>query len=202
KEAEDKLYRQKLLQNQSIKSSILKSLKIGLGAKSSETEEHTERVVINAVKVGEKLELEMSLIDELRIVADLHDIGKIGIREDILLKAGKLTKEEFEIMKTHTEKGYRIIKASSELKNVAEGVLYHHERWDGTGYPMKLKGEEIPLVSRIINVVDAFDVMTNDRVYKKGINKEAAIKELRACSGSQFDPNIVEVFIECINSNY
>lgn len=199
KEAEDKVYRQKLLQKQSIKSSILSSLKMGLGAKSAETEEHTERVALNAVKVGEKLELELSIIDELKIVAELHDIGKIGIREDILLKPGKLTNEEFEIMKTHTEKGYRIIKASSELRNVAESVLYHHERWDGKGYPMGLKGEEIPLVSRIISVVDAYDVMTNDRNYKKAISKTMAVKELLRCSGSQFDPVIVKALIECIN---
>ncbi|HEY5557817.1 MAG TPA: HD domain-containing phosphohydrolase [Acetobacterium sp.] len=122
---------------------------------------------INAVKVGEKLDLEMSEIDELRIVAELHDIGKIGFDQDMLLKPGKLTVEEYEIMKTHSEKGYRIIKASSELQNVALGVLHHHERWDGTGYPMGLKGAEIPLFARIITLVDSYDVMTNDRIYKK-----------------------------------
>ncbi|MGL5353212.1 MAG: diguanylate cyclase, partial [Clostridium sp.] len=199
KEAEDRVYRQKLLQKKSIKSSILNSLKIGIGASSEETEEHTSRVVYNAIKIGEKLELELSELDELRIVAELHDIGKIGISEEILLKEGKLSEEEFEIIKTHTEKGYRIIKAASELKDVAQGVLYHHERWDGAGYPMGLKGEEIPLYSRIISIVDAFDVMTNDRVYKKGIDKRSAIEELRACSGTQFDPNIVDIFVECIN---
>ena len=98
---------------------------------------------------------------------ELHDIGKIGVSERILLKPGPLTEEEYEIMKTHSEKGYRIVMASSELKNIAESVLYHHERWDGKGYPIGLKGEEIPLLARIINVCDSYDVMTNTIVYNK-----------------------------------
>ncbi|MEG0307517.1 MAG: diguanylate cyclase [Clostridium sp.] len=196
KEAEDKVYRQKLLQKGSIKSSILNSLKIGLGTKSLETKEHTDRVILSAVKVGKILELEMSEIDELRIVADLHDIGKIGIPEDVLIKPGKLTNNEYEMMKMHSEKGYRIIRASSELQNVAQGVLYHHERWDGKGYPMGLKGEEIPIISRIVSVSDAYDVMTSDRIYKKAINSEEAIEEIKRCSGTQFDPRVVEAFLE------
>ena len=151
-----------------------------------------------AVKIGKYLGLEMSRIDELKIAADLHDIGKIGISEEILLKPGKLTEDEYKIIKTHSEKGYRIIKASSELKEVAESVLYHHERLDGRGYPIGLKGEEIPLLSRIISVCDSYDVMTSDRVYKKAMSKEDAIEELKRCSGTQFDPSLVKVFIECI----
>ena len=196
KEAEDKVYRQKLLQNKSIKSSILNSLKIGIATRAGETDEHVERVTKDAVQVGEKLGLEMSKLDELKIVANLHDIGKIGIREDILLKPGPLTFEEYEIMKTHSEKGYRIITASNELRSVAESVLYHHERYDGTGYPRGLKGNGIPLLSRIISVCDAYDVMTHDSVYKKAKSKEAAFKELKECSGTQFDPEIVDIFIE------
>ncbi|WP_055069921.1 sensor domain-containing diguanylate cyclase/phosphohydrolase [Clostridium massiliamazoniense] len=199
KEAEDKVYRKKLLQNRSIKSSVLNSLKIGLGIRSVETEQHTERVMINAIRVGEKLGLERSVIDELTIAAELHDIGKIGVSERILLKPGALTEEEYEIMKTHSEKGYRIVMASSELKNIAESVLYHHERWDGKGYPIGLKGEEIPLLARIINVCDSYDVMTNIRVYnKKAKSKEDAIKELKRCSGTQFDPKIVDIFISIL----
>ena len=199
KEAEDKVYRKKLLQNRSIKSSVLNYLKIGLGLRSVETEQHTERVMVNVIQVGEKLGLERSVIDELTIAAELHDIGKIGVSERILLKPGPLTEEEYEIMKTHSEKGYRIVMASSELKNIAESVLYHHERWDGKGYPIGLKGEEIPLLARIINVCDSYDVMTNTRVYnKKAKSKEEAIKELRRCSGTQFDPKIVDIFINIL----
>ena len=196
KEAEDKVYRNKLLQKSSIKGSILTSLKIGLGVNSGETEQHNERVVIRAIKVGEKLGLSMSELDELKIAAGLHDIGKIGISDDILSKSTSLTDEEYEIIKTHTEKGYRIIKASSELKSVAKSVLYHHERWDGKGYPMGLKGEEIPLLARVISVCDTFDVMISGRVYKSAMSKESALEELKRCAGTQFDPKVVDIFID------
>lgn len=197
---EEKVYRQKLLEKKSIKSSIMESLKKSLEEKNMETNEHTERVTKYALAIGKKLKLKISDLDELALVASLHDIGKIGISEDILLKPGRLTKEEFEVMKTHTEKGYRIINASSELGNVAKGVLTHHEKWDGTGYPLGLVGEEIPLMARIINVVDSYDVMTSDRIYKKAMVKEEAIKELKKCSESQFDPKVVECFIEYIQN--
>lgn len=196
KEAEDKVYRNKLLQKSSIKGSILTSLKIGLGFNSGETEQHNERVAIRAIKVGEKLGLSMSELDELKIAAGLHDIGKIGISDDILSKSTSLTDDEYEIIKTHTEKGYRIIKASSELKSVAKSVLYHHERWDGKGYPMGLKGEEIPLLARIISVCDTFDVMISGRVYKSAMSKKSALEELKRCAGTQFDPKVVDIFID------
>ncbi|WP_160683518.1 HD domain-containing phosphohydrolase [Clostridium sp. C2-6-12] len=201
REAEDKVYRQKLLQKNSLNSSIMYSLQTGLQAKSLETEEHTERVVNNALIIGERLSLPMSIMDELTIVAKLHDIGKIGINEDILLKQGNLSKEEFEIVKTHTEKGYRIVKASNQLDNVAKGVLTHHERWDGKGYPLKLKGESIPLVARIVSIADAYDSMTSNSVYKKALSKNDAIIELKRCSGKQFDPHIVKVFVEYLKEN-
>lgn len=133
---EEKVYRQKLLEKKSIRSSIMDSLKKSLEEKNMETNEHTERVTKYALEIGKKLRLKISDLDELALVASLHDIGKIGVNEDILLKPGKLTREEFEIMKTHTEKGYRIINASSELGNVAKCVLTHHEKWDGNGYPL------------------------------------------------------------------
>ncbi len=201
KEAEDKVYRHKLLQENSINSSIMYSLRMGLEAKSVETEEHTERVLENAISIGEKLSLSMSEMDELLIVAHLHDIGKIGISEEILLKPSKLTDDEFETIKTHTEKGYRIVKASNQLDGVARGVLTHHERWDGNGYPLKLKGEEIPLVARIVSVADSYDVMTHDRVYKKAMSMEDAVEELKICSGRHFDPEIVSIFIEYLEEN-
>lgn len=201
KEAEDKVYRQKLLQENSINSSIMYSLKTGLETKSMETEEHTERVLENAIVIGEKLSLSMFEMDELILVAKLHDIGKIGISEEILLKPSKLTDEEFEIIKTHTEKGYRIIKASNQLDSIAKGVLTHHERWDGNGYPLKLKGTDIPLTARIVCVADSYDVMTHDRVYKKAMSVEEAVEELKICSGGQFDPEIVNTFIEYLEEN-
>jgi diguanylate cyclase (GGDEF)-like protein/PAS domain S-box-containing protein len=200
-EAEDKVYRQKLLQKNSLNSSIMYSLQTGLQTKSLETKEHTERVVNNSLIIGKRLSLPMSVMDELTIVAKLHDIGKIAINEEILLKQGNLSEEEFEIVKTHTEKGYRIVKASNQLDNVAKGVLTHHERWDGKGYPLKLKGESIPLISRIVGIADAFDAMTNNNIYKKALKKEEAISELKRCSGKQFDPHIVKVFIEYLKED-
>ncbi|MDY5099539.1 HD domain-containing phosphohydrolase [Clostridium sp.] len=104
-------------------------------------------------------------------------------------------------MKTHSEKGYRIIKASSELHEVSRSVLYHHERWDVTGYPMGLNGDEIPLLARIIAVCDSYDVMTSKRVYKRAMSKEEAIEELKNCAGYQFDPKIVEIFIKGLEEN-
>lgn len=201
REAEDKVYRQKLLQKNSLNSSIMYSLQTGLQTKSLETEEHTERVVNNSLIIGERLSLPMSIMDELTIVAKLHDIGKIGISEEILLKQGNLSEEEFEIVKTHTEKGYRIVKASNQLDNVAKGVLTHHERWDGKGYPLKLKGESIPLIARIVSIADAYDSMTNNTVYRRALSKEDAIAELNRCSGKQFDPHIVKVFMEYLNES-
>ncbi|WP_459834396.1 sensor domain-containing diguanylate cyclase/phosphohydrolase [Clostridium carnis] len=195
KEVEERVYRQKLLQKKSVRSSIMESLKKSLEAKNMETEAHTERVVKYAMKIGKELKFKISELDELILVAKLHDIGKIAISEEILLKPGKLTKDEFEIMKTHAEKGYRIINASSELINVANCVLTHHERWDGKGYPLGLEGEKIPLMARIISIADSYDVMTTDRVYKKAMSKEDAIEELKRCSGTQFDPKIVNIFI-------
>lgn len=201
KEADNKVYRQKLLKEKSARSSIINSLSKGLGTKSIETKYHTERLLENAVIIGERLNLSISEMDELLLAAKLHDIGKIGVSEAILTKPGKLTSEEFEIIKTHTEKGYRIIKGSNELESVANAVLYHHERWDGEGYPMGISGEDIPLLARIICIVDAYDVMTNDRVYKNAMSKEDSIKELERCSGTQFDPEIVKVFSKYLKEN-
>lgn len=196
KEADDKVYRQKLLQKNSLSSSMMYSLQMGLQTKSLETEEHTDRVLEHSLAIGERLYLPMSVMDELTLVAKLHDIGKIGISEDILLKQGKLTDDEFEIVKTHAEKGYRIIKASNQLDNVAKGVLTHHERWDGKGYPLELKGEGIPLIARIVSIADSYDAMINNAIYKKTLSKEEAIEEMKRCAGKQFDPNIVKVFVE------
>lgn len=200
KEAEDMVYRKKLLEKNSFNSSVISSLKATLQEKSLETKAHTERVVENSIKIGERLSLPLSVMDELILVAKLHDIGKIGINESILLKLDNLTEEEFGIIKSHTEKGYRIIKAANHLESVAKGVLTHHERWDGNGYPLKLKEDKIPLIARIVSVADAYDVMTTNRVYKNALSKDEAIRELKKNSGKQFDPNIVKVFIECLES--
>ncbi|PHV70426.1 GGDEF domain-containing protein [Sporanaerobium hydrogeniformans] len=200
KKVEDKVYRQKLLEKKSIRSSVMSSLQKSLEEKNMETEIHTERVTAYAQAIGKLLNLKISELDELTLAAQLHDIGKIGISEEILLKAEPLTEEEFRIMKTHAEKGYRIINASSELVNVATCVLTHHERWDGKGYPLGLKGEEIPLLARIIHIADAYDTMMQERVYKKAMSKEKAKEELKRCAETQFDPGIVGKFINYLEN--
>lgn len=199
KEVEDRVYRQKLLEHNSVRSSMMNSLRKSLEAKNMETEEHTERVESYALEIGKRYGFKSSQMDELMIVARLHDIGKIAIEEDILLKPGPLTDNEFEVMKTHAEKGFRIINASNEIVNVAKCVLTHHEKWDGTGYPLGISGEEIPLMARIIAIADSYDVMTHDRVYKKAISKGDAIKELKRCAGTQFDPKLVDIFVKHLN---
>lgn len=198
KDAEDKLFRQKLLLNKSIRSSIISSLQKSLSEKSVETEEHTRRLMEYTKKIGYKLGLSTWEIDEAVLLSQLHDIGKIGISEEILMKPDKLTKDEFEIMKLHCEKGFRIVQGSPELSHIARGILTHHEKWDGSGYPLQLKGEEIPLMSRIVSVVDSYDAMTNDRIYKKAITKSSAIAELNRCSSTQFDPKIVNIFTDIL----
>ncbi|MBO3445053.1 HD domain-containing phosphohydrolase [Clostridium sp. CCUG 7971] len=199
-DAEDKLYRQKILNRKSFRSSILHSLKESLQSKNVETEEHTERVANYATLIGKYLKLDSATIDELSLVGRLHDIGKIGIPERLLLKQDKLTDNEYEIMKTHSEKGYRLAMLLPELSHISRSILTHHERWDGLGYPLGLLGEEIPLVSRIIAVADSFDVMTTNRVYSEKKTVKEAINELRKCSGKQFDSNIVEAFCYLVES--
>lgn len=199
-EAEDKVYKQKILDSKSIRISTLSSLKGNLHNKNIETEEHTERVVALCKKIGEAVGFSAESIDELMLAARLHDIGKIAIPDHILLKPDKLTPDEFEIMKTHSEKGYRLVLLLPELSHIARAILTHHERWDGQGYPLGLKGEEIPLISRIVAVVDAFDAMISDRIYSKAISKEDAIDELKRCAGKQFDSSIVELFCNIIDS--
>lgn len=168
---------------------------------NSDTSEHTTRVVKYVIEIGKRLNLKKSDLDELILSALLHDLGKFVIPKDVLMKPGKLTDEEYNIMKTHTEEGYKIINSMIGLKHIAKCVLFHHEKWDGGGYPLGLKKEEIPLFSRIISVADSYDAMVHERVYKKAMKKEDAIAELKRCSGTQFDPEIVDIFIDYIKQS-
>lgn len=201
REAEDRMYGRKLLERQSISSSIISSLERTLQEKSQETEEHTFRMKEMALKMGNILELSEDKLNELSLLASLHDIGKVVISNDILMKKGKLTKKEWEMMKRHPEVGCNICSSSPQLLVIADAVLSHHEWWNGSGYPRGLKGEEIPLTARIISIVDAYDVMTHDRAYKKAVSKDAALNELKRCSGTQFDPNLIEIFINIAGDN-
>ncbi|MGM0421014.1 MAG: HD domain-containing phosphohydrolase [Bacillota bacterium] len=199
KEADDEMYQNKLLENKSTKSRIVRGLLNTLGAKSDETEEHAMRMAKLAYALGKKLGLSNSELNRLSLLASLHDIGKTSISEDVLVKSGKLTPEEWEMIKEHPERGYRIASASDEFSSIAEDILSHHERWDGKGYPRGLKGEDIPYLARIIAIVDAYDVMTSGRPYQAGIDEEEALAEIRVCAGSQFDPVLAQEFVELLN---
>lgn len=200
KKAENRMYKNKLAHNESTRNSIIASLENTLLEKSHETNEHAERMNKLAIKFGEILGFSTSTIDELTLLTKLHDIGKVSISEGILKKPGDLTEEEYDIIKGHPESGYRIIKAVPVLAPVAELILAHHERWDGTGYPRGLSKEDIPYTARIISIIDSYDVMTNERSYKKAFSKEKSIDEIKRCSGSQFDPELAKAFIDMIRS--
>ena len=193
-EAKSSMQNKKMLRDNSMSSSLVDSLKQTLSESDYETEEHVERTREMAARLGKALNLSDTDVGKLELLAIMHDIGKVAIPHQVLLKKGKLSDEEFEIMKQHTIKGYRIANASPELSSIADCILSHHEKWDGTGYPNKLKGEDIPLLARIISTVDSHDVMVHDRPYHRAMPEEDAIKELRRCAGTQFDPNIIEVF--------
>src|SRR5665648_382219 len=194
--AEESMSRQKLLESKSAHSSIISSVKAIMLEKSQETEEHAERMVQLSRSIGLAMSLSDDQLNELGLLSTLHDIGKMGISVDILSKPSKLSDEEWVEMRRHPEFGFRIAQASSELIPIAEYILCHHERWDGKGYPQGLIGEQIPLLSRIVAIVDSFDAMTHDRAYRIAMTKEEAIEEIRRNSGTQFDPEVTKVFIE------
>ena len=194
--AESMVNQRKLLETRSSHSSIIATIKATMKEKSYETEAHENRMANMARKVGVAIGLSEEELNNIELLAELHDIGKIGIREQILNKPGRLTDDEWLEMKKHPEIGERIALSTASLAPIAIDIRCHHERWDGSGYPLGLKGNDIPLLSRIISVVDAYDAMTQDRVYQTAISHEKAIEEIRRCAGTQFDPAIVAVFCE------
>ncbi len=199
KKAEDSMYRRKMLGAKSYRSIVLASMKNTLFEKSFETEEHGERLGGFCRRIGEALGLRQYRIDELQVLAMLHDIGKIAIDGSILRKCGPLTAAEWQEIRKHPEIGYRIAQTVPELVDIAEYILAHHERWDGNGYPRGLSGAEIPLASRILAIADAYDVITQGRPYRKARSGQDAQDELLKCAGAQFDPQIVDIFLKCIN---
>jgi diguanylate cyclase (GGDEF)-like protein/putative nucleotidyltransferase with HDIG domain len=198
KKADNQMYENKLSESRSSKSNIVQGLLNALDAKSSETKEHALRMTKLAFDFGEKIGLSESDQNRLSLLATLHDIGKININEEILNKEEKLTDEEWELIKKHTEQGYKIASSSEEFAAVADEIFAHHEKWDGSGYPRQLKGKEIPFLARIIALIDSYDVMTNERPYSKAVSREEALAEIKRCAGGQFDPELAEKFIELL----
>ena len=198
KEAEDNMYKQKLGVMRSNKSNILTTLLKTLEEKSYETEAHTQGMRRVAKKLGEKMSLPGNEMRRLDVLITLHDIGKINIPEEILTKKGSLTDEEWAVIKKHPEIGFRITRATEEFAHVAEDILAHHEYWDGNGYPRGLMREEIPLLARITAIADAFEVMSRGRPYKKALELDEIITEFKRCSGSQFDPQLVNLLLSIL----
>jgi HD-GYP domain-containing protein (c-di-GMP phosphodiesterase class II) len=159
---------------------------------------HTKRVMTYSLAIGKYMDLSKKELENLRLSAILHDIGKIGVRDDVLLKQGRLDDVEFEKMSRHPGYGSEVLGRIRQLKNVIPGVRGHHERYDGNGYPDRLGNGDIPLTARIISVADTFDAMTSDRPYRKGLTPEKAFDELRRCSGTQFDPEVIDAFIAAL----
>jgi len=198
REAEKWTFRKKLLISESHHNSIIKLLLSTLHEKSADTQKHSDRMADYCRRVARKLHLPGETINDLVLLSMLHDIGKIGIRHEILNKPGALTPEERLEIERHPEIGFRITRSIPELTQLSDAILAHHEWWDGGGYPNGLKGEEIPILSRIIAVVDAYDVMVSGRSYRAARDSEEAIAELKRCAGTQFDPGIVKIFIDLI----
>ena len=196
KKTEDHMYRHKLYESSSMRSKTLDMIINTLYEKNHREMLHSKRVSTLCETIATQLNFTTDDINQLRLAGLMHDIGKIGIDEKILNKPDKLNIEEWEEMKRHSEIGYRILSSVNEFSEIAEYVLQHQEKWDGTGYPMGLKGEEISIPARIIGIADAYDAMTSLRSYGTALSKDEAISEMKKYSGIQFDPNIVDIFIE------
>jgi HD-GYP domain-containing protein (c-di-GMP phosphodiesterase class II) len=177
---------------------IIEVIVLLINEKDKYTKEHSVRVSKYSYLLGLELNLSENDLISLQLAALLHDLGKIGVSDRVLKKPGKLSCIEFEEMKEHSNKANKIISNIDCLKHLAPFIKYHHERYDGKGYPNNLKGEEIPLFSRIILIADTVDAMMSTRPYRKGLNLKQVIDELKLCSGTQFDPNLVKLFIKAI----
>lgn len=201
KEADNNMYREKLHRSQSARSAIVQTLKKALGARDFITEGHADRMQDLVIELAKSINIPERKHADLRLLAQFHDIGKVGIPDNILFKPGPLSSEEYDEMKRHCEIGYIIAMSPPDLGPIADLILKHHEWWNGEGYPMGLKEEEIPLECRILAVADAFDAMTSDRPYRKALSCEDALDELKKCAGKQFDPRLVDDFLRLKGGN-
>lgn len=177
----------------------IKSIASALDAKDPYTHGHSMRVTLYSIILAKELNAPESELESIEMAGLLHDIGKIAIPQAILCKPGRLTDDEFVIMKSHPENSERLIASIKKLHEVSPGIKHHHERWDGKGYPDKLAGEDIPYTARIIAIADTYDAMTSTRSYRKALDHDIAIDEIQKCAGTQFDPVLAQKFVEIEN---
>jgi len=187
-------------ESREISLECLQSIVNTVDAKDPFSKGHSLRVAKYSVEIARRMDL--ANLDNIFIIALLHDIGKIGIPDDILKRVGRLMPDEYALMKQHTEFGRMILSEVASVPGITEGAKYHHEHYDGSGYNEGLYGENIPLIGRIICVADAFDAMTSPRSYRRGLSKAEAINELNRCAGSQFDPNVAQIMIKMLNDGF
>ena len=180
----------------------IQSLRFTVEAKDKYTKGHSDRVSEYSVLIGKEIGLSHEEIKKLRIGGLFHDIGKIGVPDSILLKAEQLTDEEYSEIKNHPSIGKHILSSASIFSDIVPIVYHHHENYDGTGYPGKIKGEEIPLLARITAIADTFDAMTSSRSYRDALSLDVAKTEIERCSGTQFDPKLVEAFLNVYKNHY
>jgi len=198
KEADNNMYMEKLSHKGSVRNITIQALSNMMKARDFTTQDHIDRMGELANVFGIKAGLSAEQLNTLGLLVQFHDIGKVGIPDNILFKPAPLTSEEMEEMKKHSEIGYKIAFATPDIAPVAEFILKHHERWDGTGYVLGLKGNKIPLECRLLSIIDAFDAMTNDRPYRKAMDIDFALKEIAQNAGTQFDPELAYLFIEMV----
>jgi diguanylate cyclase (GGDEF)-like protein len=201
REAEHMMYRDKPPDSRSGRFSMVTLFQRVLAEKTAETLEHGMRIQALVAEVGKRLGFSSTQQSEINLLASLHDIGKIAMPTDIMTKPCFLTDNEWELMKRHPEIGERIARSVPDLIGIASAILSHHERWDGTGYPRGLKGEQIPLLSRILSIADAYDAMINGRPYKKAISPKEALEEIVRNAATQFDPGLVKIFLETMSAH-
>lgn len=187
--------------DQRLFNSTIQALVGALEMKDTYTQGHAKRVTEFSLSIGSKLNLSESEMRDLYLGAVLHDIGKIGTEEEVLNKPDSLNRREETLVREHPLKGTLFIVGIENLSHIVPTILHHHEHWDGSGYPGRLKGEQIPLNARIVSVADAYDAMISNRSYRDGLDKDIAIKELVKKKGSQFDPFLVDIFVECLNDS-
>ncbi len=201
KNADDFMYKHKLIETSSMRGKTINTLLHTLYEKNPREEAHSRRVSEICVNIGTAMDLNKNEVNKLKVVGLIHDIGKIALSEELLNKPSKLTDVEFDEIKRHPEIGYRILSSTNEMTELSDHILKHHEKLDGSGYPSGINAEDIPLITRILTVADAYDAMTSVRAYKDALSQEEAIAELKRCVGTQFDEDVVNAFITKILLN-